>query len=67
MPATVAPYVGVWIETIMQTYLTPSMMSHPMWVCGLKHRIRVRLGWLRCVAPYVGVWIETGGRTPCKG
>ena len=33
---TVAPYVGVWIETpgTADTFQYPS--SHPMWVCGLK-------------------------------
>ena len=33
-------------------------MSHPVWVCGLKH-LRVPLFLLRLVTPCMGVWIET--------
>ena len=34
-------------------------MSHPMWVCGLKHTQKADLCWQRWVTPHVGVWIET--------
>ena len=35
----VAPYVGAWIETILEGYtLILVAMSHPMWVRGLKRR-----------------------------
>ena len=34
-------------------------MSHPSWVCGLKHDSFYE-GWLAPrVTPFVGVWIET--------
>ena len=50
-------------------------MSHPAWVCGLKHTIK-QLRRQRKVTPCVGVWIETKGKegknnkgfvTPCVG
>ena len=34
-------------------------MSHPSWVCGLKHYLVVFLANLILVTPFVGVWIET--------
>ena len=35
-----------------------AVLSHPMWVRGLKHLISKE--WLHTkVAPYVGAWIET--------
>ena len=33
-------------------------MSHPTWVCGLKHQ-GVPITTVQKVTPYVGVWIET--------
>ena len=33
----VAPYVGAWIETSLNSLRLVSNMSHPMWVRGLKH------------------------------
>ena len=50
-------------------------MSHPAWVCGLKHRL-VAMHFLINVTPCVGVWIETAklaelpdnaAVTPCVG
>ena len=36
----VAPYVGAWIETGVNTNRASEVtMSHPMWVRGLKQRI----------------------------
>ena len=55
---TVAPYVGVWIETSMALTLRIHTTSHPMWVCGLKLKV-LRYTYSNGVAPYVGVWIET--------
>ena len=34
-------------------------MSHPSWVCGLKHAFVVDKNILDSVTPFVGVWIET--------
>ena len=34
-------------------------MSHPSWVCGLKHGQSVRGSAPSLVTPFVGVWIET--------
>ena len=38
---------------------TPSVESHPSWVCGLKHFINDCVDRLQDVTPFVGVWIET--------
>jgi len=56
----VAPRVGVWIETIINSALTPRILvSRPVWACGLKPvQMNSRLLNDR-VAPRVGVWIET--------
>ena len=32
----VAPYVGAWIETLTDSIEEVSILSHPMWVRGLK-------------------------------
>ena len=38
----VTPCMGVWIETEKVKFLVePVRMSHPVWVCGLKHRYRI--------------------------
>ena len=50
--------MGVWIETIATARLGSIGLSHPAWVCGLKHRNR-RLVQQWIVTPCVGVWIET--------
>ena len=34
---SVTPYVGVWIETLYCQKTDFPPMSHPTWVCGLKH------------------------------
>ncbi len=34
----VTPFVGVWIETANWLLTGQGDMSHPSWVCGLKHR-----------------------------
>ena len=54
----VAPYVGAWIETLPWYYYGLLLMSHPMWVRGLKHILFIVQQIIR-VAPYVGAWIET--------
>ena len=33
----VAPYVGAWIETPESSHNMRCLLSHPMWVRGLKH------------------------------
>ena len=33
----VAPYVGAWIETCIFLIMSYCVLSHPMWVRGLKH------------------------------
>ena len=51
-------------------------MSHPVWVCGLKHTTLNILSIDTSVTPCMGVWIETpkfippvevGVVTPCMG
>ena len=37
MMNAVTPCVGVWIETLRCNLLGGLLMSHPAWVCGLKH------------------------------
>ena len=72
----VTPCVGVWIETTYKTKYHAQTMSHPAWVCGLKHIYPCLYGYSVKVTPCVGVWIETclsscGGTwnevTPCVG
>ena len=52
------------------------MMSHPVWVCGLKPILCVQYRCTNQVTPCMGVWIETSLRhyhkeqdnvTPCMG
>ena len=38
----VAPYVGAWIETSRPDASNRRMVSHPMWVRGLKHTLARR-------------------------
>ena len=59
MADNVAPYVGAWIETVMQLHIIGKTLSHPMWVRGLKLAVFHRNKILITVAPYVGAWIET--------
>ena len=32
----VTPCMGVWIETVAVNWCNNALMSHPVWVCGLK-------------------------------
>ena len=61
----VAPYVGAWIETMMEILRESSRRSHPTWVRGLKPLTLSPYDLTKKVAPYVGAWIETliKGRT----
>ena len=34
--SNVAPHVGAWIETLNRNNFMETIMSHPMWVRGLK-------------------------------
>ena len=57
--SVVTPCVGVWIETsILQQRVNLPLLSHPAWVCGLKHILNT-LQMYKKVTPCVGVWIET--------
>ena len=42
-------------------------MSHPSWVCGLKHYKTAREVACQKVTPFVGVWIETELRIQTSG
>ena len=43
-PSVVTPFVGVWIETIGKAENEYEQgLSHPSWVCGLKHSLRAAL------------------------
>ena len=39
LPCVVTPFVGVWIETWNILLSSGRIVSHPSWVCGLKHLI----------------------------
>ena len=51
--------MGAWIETIIVNLDRTIIMSHPMWVRGLKLVSKQWKGIELNVAPYVGAWIET--------
>ncbi len=55
----VAPYTGVWIETVITRPQRVSYAVAPytgVWIETHHHRSS---SYLRAVAPYTGVWIET--------
>ena len=62
----VAPRVGAWIETTMAYLMTNFIMSHPVWVRGLKLKISDIQQYISRVAPRVGAWIETGKKRFAK-
>ena len=51
--------MGAWIETSMEHRADIFVMSHPIWVRGLKLCTDTELIRARHVAPYMGAWIET--------
>ena len=51
--------MGAWIETLNLLPLHHLMMSHPVWVRGLKRQLVDRKSRGHQVAPCVGAWIET--------
>ena len=55
----VAPYVGAWIETSVESDMYLNKGSHPTWVRGLKQVVVGNRAKALYVAPYVGAWIET--------
>ena len=73
----VTPCMGVWIETPPSTYYLQRLQSHPVWVCGLKHRndgswpLRPRSHTLYgCVdwnSDYYHQRTEDNDVTPCMG
>ena len=56
---SVTPCMGVWIETKSMRAPLRLEMSHPVWVCGLKHHLRIVDRLFPIVTPCMGVWIET--------
>ena len=54
--------MGVWIETQQLKVSTQLWVSHPSWVCGLKHTEEEIVNLIKSVTPFVGVWIETTPR-----
>ena len=38
----VTPCMGVWIETPEVAFTVAILLSHPVWVCGLKHLFKKR-------------------------
>ena len=59
LKAAVAPFVGAWIETVVEPPCSSAVTSHPSWVRGLKHARKGCTASARGVAPFVGAWIET--------
>ena len=57
--ASVTPFVGVWIETVIIQPGRAYFRSHPSWVCGLKLVCVCACCKASPVTPFVGVWIET--------
>ena len=51
--------MGVWIETTTVQIGSVFTVSHPAWVCGLKHVDQFVKKPVAGVTPCVGVWIET--------
>ena len=58
-PTVVTPCMGVWIETLIAVGLRLRLLSHPVWVCGLKLNIEQMEDEAIKVTPCMGVWIET--------
>ena len=59
----VAPRVGAWIETdLARPNKAALLLSHPVWVRGLKPKPKAIIAYNDIVAPRVGAWIETSGR-----
>ena len=56
--------MGVWIETEEIECFYEIILSHPVWVCGLKHIAALNRDALGLVTPCMGVWIETCD--PCR-
>ena len=52
--------MGAWIETREKEETLFNVVSHPMWVRGLKLTVAANSEICKDVAPYVGAWIETG-------
>ncbi len=58
----VAPRVGAWIETLVALAKDKEVVSHPVWVRGLKPFKLLIINDINQVAPRVGAWIETHKR-----
>ena len=56
---TVTPCMGVWIEIeAMLLYNKANGKSLPVWECGLKLELTLKIFWKKQVTPCMGVWIE---------
>ena len=59
LPHDVAPYVGAWIETVIQNRPLIQQLVAP-YVGAWIETLSLSYAYLSCqVAPYVGAWIET--------
>ena len=54
----VTPFMGVWIEIFSASLRRQAVMSHPLWVCGLKFSMFSPGFRIVTVTPFMGVWIE---------
>src|SRR5699024_2293269 len=54
----VASYMGAWIEISDKVIFSKSIMSHPIWVRGLKYSSYIINCQCFVVASYMGAWIE---------
>ena len=47
------------LKLLLRVFANVFLMSHPMWVRGLKQSKALQSQIPPCVAPHVGAWIET--------
>ena len=55
----VTPFVGVWIETGIPSYITSEQPVTPFVGVWIETRIKIKAELKLAVTPFVGVWIET--------
>ena len=51
--------MGAWIETHKNIFIPITVLSHPVWVRGLKRSSDIAELCEPMVAPCMGAWIET--------
>ena len=49
-------YMGAWIETNLKSLICFPVRSHPIWVCGLKQRKKIRLLLIKSTSAYCNVF-----------